>query len=125
MDCEILLGGQAIGKAKIEKHGLYYHFDCRCELTGELVYRLQAGKGSQWENLGILVPENGAFCLRTRIPIKRLPQGPLQIQAVPCHEKISGMFVPIYPEEPFRYLQRLENAYLQTRDGQIGVILAQ
>ncbi len=122
--CEIQLGGQAIGQAEIVKEGLYYRFTCRCRLSGEVVYRLQARCGEMTENLGIPVPEGKDFVLRTRLPIKRLGEGSITVIATPKEAGLEGKFVPLSPEEPFQYLRRLQNAYLQTRCGQVGVVLS-
>lgn len=120
---DIDLGGQCIGKARVERQGLYYIFDCRCDLSGEVVYRLTARCGEKMENLGIPVPQNGTFVLRRKIPVKRLGEGDFTIRAVPKHFQSAERFVPLSPEEPFRYLRRLEDAILQVRDGTVGVVI--
>lgn len=120
---DILLGAESIGKAQVEKEGLYYRISCRCRLSGEVPYKVHAACAGKCEDLGLLVPQNGAFALTTRLPIKRLGEGQLEFKAVPRHPKYEGEFIPISVEEPFSYLSRLENAYMQIRDGKIGVIL--
>ena len=35
------------------------------------------------------------------------------------------MFVPIKPEEPFRYLERLKDAFLEIQEGKKGASLPQ
>ena len=124
MEYEILLGGQGIGKAKVDRQGLYYAISCRCRLSGEVVYKVTVSCGENTESLGILVPEGGAFVLTTRIPIKRLGEGTLMFHAVPRHTQIQGRFMPVTPEEPFAYLSRLGNAFMEVRNGQVGVILS-
>ncbi len=120
---DVILGSESIGKAQVEKEGLYYRISCRCRLSGEVAYKVHALCGEKCEDLGLLVPQNGAFTLTTRLPIKRLGEGQLQFKAVPRHPKTEGKFVPISADEPFSYLSRLENAYMQIRDGRIGVVL--
>ncbi len=124
MEYEVLLGGQPIGKAKVERQGLYYSISCRCRLSGEVVYKVTVSCGENTENLGILVPESGAFVLTTRIPVKRLGEGELAFQAVPRHTELRGKFVPISPETPFAYISRLENAFLEIRQGQLGISIS-
>ena len=63
------------------------------------------------------------FGLSTKVPIKRLGQGTMRFQALPKHRKLEGEFIPVYPEEPFAYLTRLQNAFLAVRDGQVGVVI--
>lgn len=120
---DILLGGQSIGEASVQRQGLYYCFDCKCKLSGEVVYRLQVRCGENTENLGIPVPQGQWFRLQTRIPVKRLGEGELHFRAVPKHAQLEGKFIPLSPEEPFKYLQRLQNAFLQVRDGKVGVVI--
>lgn len=123
MEYEIMLGGQAIGKATVRRQGLYYEFDCQCVLSGEGMFCISVFCHTNREDLGVLVPEGGRFVLRTRLPVKRLGEGTLCFEAVPKRPKPVGKFIPLSPEEPFRYLQRLENAYLQVRNGQPGIVI--
>ena len=122
-ELDILLGGQAVGKTRVSREGLYLAFRCRCHLSGEVVYRLQARCGDRTENLGIPVPGNGSFELNTRVPAKRLGPGRMVIEAVPKRAELEEKFIPLSPEEPFRYLRRLETAFLQVRDGQVGIVI--
>lgn len=122
---EILLGGQSVGEVHVTKQGLYYHFDCRCDFTGEVMYRIAVKCGDDEQILGIPVPEGENFVLRTRVPIKKLPEGTFSFRAVPKHTDLMGKFVPLSPEEPFAYLQRLQEAFLQVRDGKVGIIIPQ
>ena len=73
--------------------------------------------------MGILIPEDGAFGLETRIPVKKIGEGALTFSAVPKHSPVEGRFVSLAPEEPFRYLTRLKEAYLVKRNGKIGIII--
>ena len=123
MEYEVLLGGQRIGRAIVDRQGLYYAIACRCRLSGEVVYKVTVSCGEKSESLGILVPEGGAFVLTTRIPIKRLGEGELQFRAVPRHMEMQGQFIPVTPEEPFAYLSRLENAFMEIRSGRAGIVL--
>ena len=119
----ILRGGESIGQACVEKKGLYYHFSCRCDLSGEVIYRLTASCGEKCENLGVPVPDGGEFMLTTLIPVSRLGQGEITVRAVPKHGKLEGKFIPISPDEPFNYLRQLENAVFEKRNGQPGILL--
>lgn len=112
---DIFLGTQSIGKAQVIKEGLYYRISCRCRLSGEVVYKVEASCGDKTEDLGVLVPQSGAFVLTARLPMKRLGEGQLQFKAVPRHAQLQGKFVPISADEPFAYLSRLENAFMVRR----------
>ena len=114
---------KTVGQAEVTKEGLYYHFDCHCRLSGEVICRLAVICGDKMESLGIPVPEHGEFVLRKKIPISHLGEGPLRIRVMPKHPELMGKFVPISPEEPFAYLSRLQNAYLERRGQQLGVVI--
>ena len=120
---DIFMGGQAVGIARVSREGLYYRFFCSCQLTGEIVYRITVTIGKQEENLGIPVPKEGIFYLNSRVPAKRFEKGNPIFRILPKHEPVSGRFVPIFPDEPFAYLSRLKDAYLEVKNNQIGVVL--
>lgn len=120
---EIMLGGESVGQAVVRREGLYYRFSCRCDLSGEVIYRITVTCGGKSESLGIPVPKNGEFYLDTRLAASRLGEGEPKFAAVPRRPDLGGMFVPISPEEPFRYLHRLENAFLARKDGQVGIVI--
>ncbi len=119
---EIYLNGQVVGLAERTREGLYDHFSCRCKISSGQIFRLRATCGEKTENLGVLVPDNGVFTLKTRIPTKKLGSGPIRIEAI-AKENLEGKFIPLSPEEPFRYLKRLEDAFLQIRADQVGVVI--
>ena len=120
----VLMGSQSIGTVKVTRQGLYYRFDCRCRLSGDVMCRLRVSCGEVTRDLGILAPESGAFVLRTGIPVKQLGEGAVQFQVLPRHKPMTGRFVPISPEEPFAYLSRLQDAFLEIRDGVPGLVIS-
>ena len=120
---EIMLGGESVGQAVVRRQGLYYRFSCRCDLSGEVIYRITVTCGGKSESLGIPVPKDGQFHLDTKLAASRLGEGEPKFAAVPRRPDLGGMFVPISPEEPFRYLHRLENAFLVRKDGQLGIVI--
>ena len=119
----VYFGSRLAGKVQVIRQGLYYRFICRCQLTGDVICRLQVSCGDKRENLGVVVPMDGGFGLDTKLPVKRLGEGKMTFQLRPKHEMMSGKFVPIYPEEPFAYIERLKKGFLVRRDGQVGVML--
>lgn len=122
-DYEILMGQKAVGRVAVCREGLYYRFRCECSLTGKVVCKIVVDCGGVRRNLGIPVPEGGRFVLDTRVPIKYFPRAEPRFYAQPKHQEAEGRFVPVYPEEPFAYLARLKDAYLDCRDGQTGVVI--
>lgn len=123
MICDILMADKPIGTARIKKEGLYYNIHCTCKLSGAVICRLVACCGSKQQDLGICVPMNGQFGVQTKIPVKRLGEGAMVIRVEPNHGDVSKRFVPIRAEEPFAYIDKLQNAYFAFRNKQPGVIL--
>ena len=120
---QIMLGDKSVGKAWVTREGLYYRIRCRCALSGETVCRIQVRCNGRMEDLGILVPEDGEFVLKTRIPVKRIGEGDFAFSVGPQHRAPETAFVPLYPQEPFRYITGIKAAYLERRNGQTGVVI--
>ena len=126
MDYAVRFGDKTVGKAQVTVEGLYYHVVCRCNLSGEVMVRLEVFCGDKRENLGILVPGKNGFGLDTRFPISRVGKGELSFRLLPRHDTLQGrVFVPITPEEPFAYLERLKTAFLEIQEGKKGASLPQ
>ncbi len=119
----VYFGKQLAGKVQVQRQGLYYRFICRCRLSGDVVCRLRVTCGDRRESLGVVVPMDGGFGLDTRLPVKRLGEGEMTFTLVPKHEVPEGTFVPIYPEEPFAYIERLKEGFLAKKGEQVGVVL--
>ena len=119
---DIFLGGEVAGKAQVTREGLYFRFSCRLRLSGEVIYKLVLQKGEETVDLGIPAPEGEMFTLTTRIPIKRVGDGPFMIRAVPKHAPLDGRFVPLKEDEPIHYLSKMYDAVFTVRDGQPGLM---
>lgn len=121
----IFLGAEVAGQAAVEKWGLYYCFSCRCQLTGEVIYRITVSCGDHSENLGIPAPEGRGFSLKAKIPASRFGKGTPTFHLVPRHPTAGEPFIPLSPETPFPYLKRLERAHLSNKEGQIGIVFSE
>jgi len=119
----VYFGNQPAGKVQVLRQGLYYRFICRCKLTGDVMCRLCVSCDGRRESLGVVIPMDGGFGLDTKLPAKRLGEGKPEFTLIPKHDLPKGRFVPIYPEEPFAYIERLKESYLARKDGQVGVLL--
>lgn len=120
-DYAVSLGGKPVGRAQVSRQWLYYRVVCRCNLSGEVMYRLECACRERKTNLGILVPCESGFGLETCFPVSRVGEGKLTFTLQPKHDPLTGRsFVPIAPEEPFAYLARLKNAFLEIQDGKKG-----
>ena len=122
---DIRRGGQVVGTATVEKQGLYYRIRCRCDISGEGMRRIVVTCGDAREDLGICVPTDGKFGLEKKLPCKRFTSGTPDFLLLPKYPDAKGKFVPVYPDEPFAYMARLKDAYLQIRDGQPGIVIAE
>ena len=108
----VYFGNRPVGKVQVTRQGLYYHFLCRCELTGDVMCRLWVTCADKRESLGLVVPVDGGFGLK---------EGELTFSLLPKHDKPSGKFIPISPEEPFAYIERLKKSYLVRKGEQVGI----
>jgi len=117
----VSLQGQHCGKVTVTRQGLYYRVHCRCILDGKDIFRLQAECTNAKVNLGVLVPTEDRFGLDTRIPVKQLGEGELTFSVLSKREPPAGHFVPILAEEPFAYISRLKESFLEIRNGQMGI----
>ena len=143
---DITYDGRSVGTARMEKQGLYYVFFCRCRLPDDKLYRIHVICGENREDLGICVPMDDAFGMDKKIPSKRLGEAapafellpkdwmpPVEIIPEPVEpvieeeirepEKAEELFVPVSEEEPFEYLDKLENAVFAEQNGQPGVLI--
>lgn len=118
---EVYFGSEPAGKVQLLRQGLYYRIICRCQIPGDQVYRLYAVQGDRRENLGVLVPEGDAFLLDKKIPAKRIGDKTTRFMVSSGNTCPKVKFIPISPEEPFLYIDRLKNAFLQSEHGKIGI----
>lgn len=124
MEQELFFGDRSVGRVLVERQGLYYVFRCRCTLSGETAFRLFASCGEKQEDLGVLVPMGDSFGLDTRRPVKRLGEGTLAFSLVSRHDSPKTRFEPIYPEEPYAYLQKRKDAYLALKSARQAYLLS-
>lgn len=120
---EIYLGDRPVGTATVEREGLYYHFSCRCALSGEVMHRLLLRCGGKETDLGLCVPLDGGFGTEKRIPVKQCGDGEPNFYLRPKNAERKGRFIPLRPEEPFAYIHRLENAFLERRGVETGIFI--
>ena len=122
---EIYLGAEPVGEAVVEKAGLYYRFSCRCRLRGATMQRVMVACAEKKVDLGICVPIGELFGLDKKVPCKQLGEGKPEFFLTPRPGRSGGRFVPVYPEEPFSYMSKLKGAFLEIRNGQQGIVIAE
>lgn len=119
----VTLCGNNVGKVSVAKQGLYYLFECKCRIPKETVSRLQVTSGNKKISLGVLTPSENGFELRTKIPVKYFESENMEFTIETKKEEHVASFVPIYPEEPFSYIEQLKEAYLIKQNGRVGIAL--
>ena len=112
-----------MGKVTVERQGLYYRFSCRCALSGEVMHRLWLHCGGKETDLGLCVPVDGTFGTDKRLPVKQCGEGKPVFLLRPKEAQLRGNFIPLSPEEPFRYIHRLQDAFLERRGQQLGIVI--
>lgn len=120
---DICLGIEPVGEAVVEKVGLYYRFSCRCRLRGATMQRIMVACGEKKVDLGICVPMGEQFGVDKKVPCKQLGEGKPEFFLTPRPQTHGGKFVPVYPEEPFAYMSKLKDAFLEIRNGQMGIVV--
>ena len=120
----IWLGKEEVGLVIVERQGLYYRFQCRCRIHSEVMCRVTVSCGGHHENLGILVPMGENYILSRMLPVKQFRPGSPEFWITPKQPQVREIDVDIYPEEPFRYIAKLEKAYLDKRRGKNSIRIA-
>ncbi|MBQ8769112.1 MAG: hypothetical protein IJZ15_05665 [Oscillospiraceae bacterium] len=119
IDC----GGKKVGTAVISREGLYYRFDCNCQLERKEVCKICVVCGDKRIVLGTPIPEGQIFQLRTKLPVKRFSIGKPRFYIAGSKEEISEEFISVQPNAPFLHLKELKNAVFQVRDGESGIVI--
>ncbi len=120
---DVVFAGEKVGRMQVQRQGLYYRFVCRCDDFTQQMYDVILQIGEQTLRLGMLVPKNGQWVLDAKLPVKRLGQGRPDFYLKPKHAPMPENFIPLHPQEPFGYLRKLENAYLASRNGSLGIVI--
>ena len=120
---EVFQNGGKVGTVQVEQRGLYYHFECRCRIYSREIQRLWMRRGRRETDLGVCVPVAEGFGTEKRLAIKDCGAGEPEFFLRP--QQIRKIFIPLSPEEPFRYLHRLEHAYLEQRGNTLGIVLTE
>lgn len=119
----VCMGEEPVGEVWMEDVGLYRRILCRCRLSGEVMCRLWVSWDEESLDLGVLCPVGGEYGLERKIPAKQLGQGDLKFYVAPKRIEKPGLFVAVYPDEPFAYIQKLGKTTMEVRNGQPGILI--
>lgn len=122
---KVYLRDQDVGKVQIIQQGLYFRVVCRCLLPDSQIYRLYAVSGEKQDSLGVVIPEGDGWILDKKIPAKRLNKCVDRFVLSTDRNIVCGQFAAICPEEPFLYIDRLKNLFLESENGKLGVRIQQ
>lgn len=116
---EICLKQETVGQAIVERQGLYYKVECRCDLpAGKRYHAVALGKSGQ-EDLGLLIPAGNSFRSCKSVAVKKLGEGALSFRLEPV--AADGMFIPLREDTPIECIDKLRSAVLSERDGMRGI----
>ena len=119
----ILFGDGQVGVANVVREGMFYKISCKCDVDQDLPAHVEALWQEQKIDLGLCVRMDSEMGLITRIHVNKVPQYIPLFRVAIKQRKEKGCFVPIHPEEPFRYLQRLNSAWLAKEGEELGIML--
>ena len=108
---DIYFGGDVMGKAYIKQEGLYYYFQCWCQLPSASIHCVILQSGEKEYNLGVCVPDGDKFQTNKRIPIKQFKNEDFKFY-LKSKQVDKKSVVTVDPEKPFEHLQELDNAQL-------------
>ena len=114
---EIVQCGEVVGSVLVRRQGLYYHFLCRCRLSGEVMFRLIMLCDGQETDLGVLTPADGCFGINRSLSVKKVGQGRPIFSLSPKKTSVSEDLVLFSEQEPFAYLSQLHRACLVRQAG--------
>ena len=120
---EVRFGNRVVGSVCVQRQGLYFRFRCHCILSGDVICRLRVQCGETLQDLGILVPVEDGFGLDTKLPAKKLGSGCPEFTLVPKQQKVSSLFAPVYPEEPFAYIEKIKQGFLIRKGSITGICI--
>ncbi len=114
-------GAIQVGKARIQREGLYLLIQCRCVPLCRKPRRLYMQAGENVIPLGLCVPDGQEMSL-----LKRVPAGKIGDSKPSFHiEGSQQRGVLFRPGEPFVGMAQLHNAKLQICDGAYYILIAE
>ncbi len=103
-----------VGQVWVNREGLYYRFSCRIPFEIGMKYRLYAIQNGNRIDMGLFVPEGNEFILSAKVPIKRFSAGEVTFYLT---DREDTECILVKSDEPFPYLNRLNEGFFASRDG--------
>ena len=115
---EIVMQGKRVGIATVLKEGLYYLFSCQCVFEDSQIHSVWITWDGGCRKLGICTPGNGCFNLKTKVPIKYIPNFGLTF-VIDYEED----FYSIDQDKEFYPIDKLNKARFAIRNGKPGLVI--
>lgn len=115
----VWMGDKRIGTVRISKIGLFYEVFCECSLPDTRIYRLYAHCASGEMQLGILVPGDGTFTVRTKTCAAKMPLKEIRFFVCLADDKMKTQLMRVCPQMPFEGIDMLEDMSCVIRDGTV------
>ena len=122
MILDVLDGERIVGTCRIEREGLYYCIDISCNISDGMFRRIVARTDRGMVSLGIPIPSENGFVIRTKKPCKLFGSGITGIFFI--HEGDGKQrAIPVSETKPFEGICRLEHTRFQGKDEYASIIL--
>ncbi len=122
MECyEIRLKNKVVGKATVERQGLYYKVTCNCHLPVGTRYHATVRGTDGEEDLGLMIPSGSAFYSSKSVAVKKLGEGKLTFSLEPAVS--DSQFIPLAENMPIECLAQLRKAVLTEKNGVCGLMI--
>ncbi len=118
----VMLGQRTVGEVTVDKEGLYYVFCCRIALDHGEICRLILETEKDRIDLGILMPCNGSFFLKKKLPIKRICGTSFNFFVTNSNATEQQCRVEIRADQPFAHIDKLPAARLRFNGSKTEII---
>ena len=116
----VSLNGERIGAVVLQRQGLYYRLNCRCNGVHKDMMQLMIQAKNTVKDIGLLIPNGNMLEIRTTIPVKRIGDNTPTF-FLHSRQGSTCQFYSVDPQTPFSHLAELDRAVFAIRNDQIGV----
>ena len=116
----IKLDNKIIGKAEVEKSGLYYIIEASCCFENDGIHKLWISSAYSCLLLGTCIPKEGKFTLSKRVPTKAIGEGHMEIFA---QEPKKHLRIHVCDSKPFPDLSKLKDSILVKDNEKYWIII--
>ena len=118
---DVCLHQDKVGTVLLKKQGLYYQLECFCNIPMKNRYNLILMCDDEI-NLGICVPYQNGFGLRTRMKMSAIKPDRIHFKLTSENEAQRVEFYPVYENKSFEHIDKLGDSCLRIQEKQIGIM---